>query len=77
MKYHLFHVNYLKIYENNTLIRPINTDTANPNTRVGPATLNILAPTPKIYPSLLNSMAEATMALANPVIGTIVPAPVF
>jgi len=37
--------------------------------------MNILAATPKTYPSLLNSIAGDTIELANPVIGTIEPAP--
>ena len=41
----------------------------------GPAMVNILAPTPRTNPSLLNSSAGDTMAFANPVMGTTVPAP--
>ena len=37
--------------------------------------VNIFAPTPNICPSALNSIAGAATELANPVIGTIVPAP--
>ena len=41
----------------------------------GPAMVKILAPTPVIQPSALNSTAGLTTELANPVIGTSVPAP--
>ena len=41
----------------------------------GPAIVKILAPTPVTQPSALNSMAGLTTELANPVIGTSVPAP--
>lgn len=37
--------------------------------------VNIFADIPRINPSLLNSIAGDTMEFANPVIGTIVPAP--
>ena len=37
--------------------------------------VNSLAPRPKMKPSLLNSMAAEATALANPVMGTRVPAP--
>ena len=41
----------------------------------GPAMLKIFAPTPVIHPSGLNSIAGLTTELANPVMGTSVPAP--
>ena len=41
----------------------------------GPAMVKILAPSPKTNPSDLNSMAGDATALANPVMGTNVPAP--
>ena len=41
----------------------------------GPAIVKILHPTPNTHPSSLNSIAGAATELANPVIGTIVPAP--
>ena len=37
--------------------------------------VNIFAPTPSMNPSVLDSIAGDTTALANPVIGTSVPAP--
>ena len=46
-----------------------------PYTITGPAMVNIFAAVPKIRPSVLNSTAGAAMALANPVMGTSVPAP--
>ena len=51
------------------------TDEPIPYTSTGPAMVNIFAATPKTNPSFLNSMAGDTTALANPVIGTTVPAP--
>ena len=56
-------------------ISPTKIDEDIPYTRTGPATVNIFAPTPIIYPSDLYSIAGDTIELANPVIGTIVPAP--
>ena len=44
-------------------------------THLGPAIMNIFAAVPVTNPSLLNSSAGETTALANPVIGTRVPAP--
>lgn len=41
----------------------------------GPAILKMFAPVPMIIPSDLNSRAGETTEFANPVIGTIVPAP--
>lgn len=46
-----------------------------PYTITGPAMVNIFAAVPRIIPSVLNSTAGAAMELANPVIGTSVPAP--
>ena len=46
-----------------------------PYTNTGPAIWNSFAPTPKTSPSLLNSIAGDAMEFANPVIGTIEPAP--
>ncbi len=54
---------------------PYITDATVPYSITGPAIVNILEPTPKINPSDLFSMAHDTTALANPVIGTRVPAP--
>ena len=41
----------------------------------GPAIVNILHPIPYTWPSFLNSIAGDATELANPVIGTITPAP--
>ena len=41
----------------------------------GPAIVKILQPIPNTCPSFLNSIAADAIALANPVIGTKVPAP--
>ena len=46
-----------------------------PNTITGPAIRNIFAAMPVTKPSLRKSMAGDTTALANPVMGTSVPAP--
>ena len=46
-----------------------------PNTNTGPAMVKVFTPIPVIMPSLLNSIAGETTALANPVMGTSVPAP--
>ena len=54
---------------------PYNTEAEMPNTKTGPATTNSLAAIPVTNPSDLNSKAGETIAFANPVIGTNVPAP--
>lgn len=46
-----------------------------PYTSTGPAIENICAPVPSMNPSCWNSSAGDTTLLANPLIGTIVPAP--
>ena len=54
---------------------PTITDDVIPLTITGPATKYILEDNPNIIPSFLNSIAVLETALANPVIGIIVPAP--
>ena len=46
-----------------------------PYTMIGPATVNIFAASPVMSPSVLNSSAGEQTLLANPVMGTIEPAP--
>ena len=46
-----------------------------PYNRTGPEMVKILAPTPRIKPSARLSIAGETTELANPVMGTSVPAP--
>ena len=46
-----------------------------PQAITGPAIVNIFTQVPKIMPSALNSTEAEDTALANPVIGTSVPAP--
>ena len=46
-----------------------------PNKITGPAIVKILHPIPKTCPSFWNSIAGAATELANPVIGTKLPAP--
>lgn len=58
-------------------ITPQNAPASVPYRRTGPATVNILAPTPRIRPSERASMAGEATALANPVMGTSVPAPAY
>src|SRR5699024_10454723 len=54
---------------------PHTQDASVPKASTGPAMIKILAPTPVTQPSALNSMAGLTTELANPVMGTSVPAP--
>ena len=46
-----------------------------PKTMIGPATTNIFAAIPVTIPSALNSSAGEATLLANPVMGTMDPAP--
>ena len=46
-----------------------------PYTMIGPATVNIFAARPVMRPSVLNSSAGEQTLLANPVMGTMEPAP--
>ena len=48
-----------------------------PNTITGPATVNIFTAVPVISPSARKSIAGEATALANPVMGTNVPAPAY
>jgi hypothetical protein len=54
---------------------PIAVPAKSPNTKTGPATVKSFPPTPRTKPSFLNSIAGATIEFANPVMGTITPAP--
>ena len=54
---------------------PTRMDAVIPNTITGPAMENILAQSPRTIPSRLCSIAGLTMELANPVMGTMLPAP--
>lgn len=62
---------------NRYTIIPYTTEAVIPKTKTGPAIINILEPIPITCPSLLNSIAGATIEFANPVIGTMVPAPAY
>ena len=54
---------------------PAKTEVRIPYAITGPAIVNIFAPTPITIPSVFASIAGDATEFANPVIGTIVPAP--